>query len=188
MKALVIDISKCNGCLKCETACKDEHTANDRLPYAKLQPPAGNSWIKLNEIVTGAFSKAKKTYMLDICQHCNNAPCISACKQKAIYKRDDGIVIIDPEKCRGDKRCIDACLYNVIHFNSQLNIAQKCTFCAHLLDKGQEKPRCVESCPTGAMTFGEEAELKNLIKKAQIYNSVFNTKPIVYYIGLSNML
>ena len=183
-KVLVIDLNKCNGCHNCQIACKDEHVGNDWTPYAKPQPDTGQFWNKVTDMVRGTVPKVRITYLHDICQHCDNAPCIEACSQKAIYKRDDGIVIINPEKCRGKKSCIDACPYNVIYFNSDLNIAQKCTFCAHLLDKGWKEPRCVDVCPTGAFTFGEEKELKDLIKKAEVLRPDLDVKPRVYYIGL----
>lgn len=183
-KVLVIDINKCNGCHNCQVACKDEHVANDWLPYAKAQPDTGQFWNKVTDMVRGSVPKVKVSYLHDICQHCDEAPCIEACSQKAIYKRDDGIVITDPEKCRGHKLCMEACPYGVIYFNDDLNITQKCTFCAHLLDKGWKEPRCVDACPTGAFTFGEEKELKELISKAEPLRSDLNVKPRVYYIGL----
>lgn len=71
-----------------------------------------------------------------------------------------------------------------IYFNWDLNIAQKCTMCAHLLDKGWEVPRCVEACPTGALNFGEEDDLKDLISKAEVLKPEAKVKPRVYYIGL----
>jgi Fe-S-cluster-containing dehydrogenase component len=87
--------------------------------------------------------------------HCDNAPCIKACSEGAIYKREDGLVIIAPEKCTGCRKCADVCPYGALYFNWDLNIAQKCTGCAHLLDKGWKEPRCVDVCPTGALRFGE---------------------------------
>ena len=105
----------------------------------------------------GTVPKVMVTYHHSLCQHCEEAPCIEACPQRAIYRRDDGIVIIDPDKCRGNKLCMAACPYeNVIYFNDDLNIAQKCTFCAHLLDQGWTETRCSDACPTGALTFGDE--------------------------------
>ncbi len=186
MKALVIDISKCNGCYNCQIACKDEHVGNDWTPIAKPQPDTGHFWMKVTDIVQGTVPKVRVRYMHDMCQHCEEAPCIPACKSKAIYKRDDGIVIIDPEKCTGSRNCIDVCPYKVIYFNSDLNISQKCTMCAHLLDKGWKEPRCVDACPTGALKFGEEKDLKELIDKAEILHPEFKAKPRVYYIGLPN--
>jgi Fe-S-cluster-containing dehydrogenase component len=137
MKAMIIDINICNGCYNCQIACKDEHVSNDWTPYAKPQPDTGQFWMKNTDIVQGTVPKVRVRYMHDICQHCDDAPCIEACKAKAIYKREkDGIVIIDPTKCTGARQCLDACPYKVIYFNTDLNIAQKCTFCAHLLDDG----------------------------------------------------
>jgi tetrathionate reductase subunit B len=184
MKALVIDITKCNGCYNCQLACKDEHVANDWTPYAKPQPDTGQFWMKITDIVRGTVPKVKVAYMHDICQHCDEAPCIPACPRNAIYKRDDGIVIIDPEKCAGHRNCIDACPYHAIYFNWDLNISQKCTMCAHLLDKGWKEPRCVEVCPTEALKFGEEEDLKEDIKRAEILLPEYKAKPRVYYIAL----
>ena len=87
-------------------------------------------------------------------------PASQACKvEGAIYKREDGLVVIDPEKCTGCKSCVDVCPSNAIFMNENLNIAQKCTGCAHLLDSGEwTEPRCVDACPTMALKFMEEDE------------------------------
>src|SRR5665648_589100 len=166
-KVLVIDLDICNGCYNCQVACKDEHVGNDWSPIAKPQPDTGQFWNRVHDNVRGQVPKVKVTYMHSICQHCDEAPCIPACNVEAIYKRDDGAVIIDPDKCRGNQLCLEACPYeDVIYFNDSLNIAQKCTFCAHLLDDGWTEPRCVDACPTGAFTFGDEEDLKDLIANA----------------------
>ncbi len=187
-KVMVIDYGLCNGCYNCQIACKDEHVANDWSPYAKTQPDTGQFWNKVYDNVRGQVPKVMVTYEHSICQHCDDAPCIAACNAHAIYKRDDGIVIIDPEKCRGNRMCIAACPYeNVIYFNDALNIAQKCTFCAHLLDDGWSEPRCVDACPTGAMVFGDEddSKIKALIARAELLKpELAEVKPRVYYIGL----
>ncbi len=183
-KALIVNYDICNGCYNCQIACKDEHVGNDWTPYAKPQPLTGHFWMKVTDMVRGTVPKVRVTYLHDVCQHCDEAPCIPACTAHAIYKRDDGIVIIDPEKCAGHRNCIDACPYGVIYFNWDLNIAQKCTMCAHLLDKGWKEPRCVDACPTGALKFGEEEDLKDEISKSEILHPEFKAKPRVYYIGL----
>jgi len=76
---------------------------------------------------------------------------------------------ITKDKCIGCKNCVDACPYDVIYFNEDLNLAQKCTGCAHLLDGGEWKiPRCADACPTEAILFGEEADFADLIAKAEV--------------------
>jgi len=184
-KVMIIDVAICNGCYNCQIACKDEHVGNDWTPYAKPQPDTGQFWTKVEEIVRGTVPKVKMAYMHSICQHCDDAPCIKACPEKAIYKRDkDGIVIIDPTKCRGSRLCVDACPYGVIYYNWDLNLAQKCTFCAHLIDRGWKDTRCSDACPTGAFTFGEEEDLKDKIAKAEILLPEQKTKPRVYYLNI----
>jgi tetrathionate reductase subunit B len=163
MKAFAIDISKCSGCYSCQIVCKDEHVGNDWTPYAKPQPEAGQFWLKMHENVRGTIPKVKIAYVPVLCQHCENAPCIAACGvEGGIYTRDDGLVIIDPKKCTGCQNCVDACPYGVIFYNESLHLAQKCTGCAHLLDRADgswTEPRCADACPYGAITFGEESEL-----------------------------
>jgi len=184
-KVLIIDITKCNGCHNCQVACKDEHVGNDWLPVARSQPISGQFWTRVHDVVRGTVPKVKVSYLHSICQHCDNAPCITACPQQAIYKRQDGIVIIDPLKCKGRRKCIEACPYEgVIYFNDELHISQKCTFCAHLIDKGWTETRCSEVCPTGAFTFGEENDLRELIAKAEVLQPETGARPRVYYIGL----
>jgi Fe-S-cluster-containing dehydrogenase component len=184
MKAFCIDLTVCNGCYCCQIACKDEHVANDWTPYAKPQPETGQFWLGITELVRGQVPKVKVNYIPKLCHHCDAAPCMAHCKVDAIYKRDDGLVIIDPQKCTGCKLCPDSCPHNAIFFNNDLNIAQKCTGCAHLLDNDPDEwpvPRCVDACPTEALKFGEEEEFKEFIGEAELINPEVGTKSRVYY-------
>jgi tetrathionate reductase subunit B len=188
MKVFIMDVTKCGGCRTCQIACKDEHCGNDWMPYAKPQPETGQFWLKVKENVRGTVPKVKLAYVPVMCQHCADAPCITACANKAIYQRDDGLVIIDPAKCRGSKLCVDACPYGAIYFNMGLGIAQKCTGCAHLLDRGWpiKEPRCVDYCGNACLKFGEESDFAAEIAKAEVLPPNFGTAPKtrVYYLGL----
>lgn len=185
MKAFVIDLSICNGCYACHVACKDEHVANDWSPIAKPQPDVGQFWLKIDEQVRGTIPKVKVAYRPHICMHCDNPSCITGCPTEgAIYKREDGLVIIDPAKCTGCKLCVDACPYEVIYFNEDLNLAQKCTGCAHLIDDGWKVPRCADNCPTEAIKFAEEEDLADLIAQSEVIEPELGLKPRVYYKGI----
>jgi tetrathionate reductase subunit B len=188
MKVFVIDISRCMGCYTCQIACKDEHCGNDWTPYAKPQPDTGQFWSKLNEYVRGNVPQVKMSYVFVPCQHCDDAPCIAACPiEGGIYRRPDGLVIIDPQKCTGCKSCIDVCPYGRIYYNTGLNLAQKCTGCAHLIDREGEyfkEPRCVDACGIGALRFGEESDFSDVITRAEILHPEYGLHPRVYYLNL----
>jgi len=80
--------------------------------------------------------------------------------------------------------CVDVCPYGAIYFNRDLGLAQKCTGCAHLLDKGWKEPRCVDACPTGALRFAEEEEFKTLIEGADVLLPEEKARPLVRYLNL----
>ncbi len=98
---MVIDVTKCNGCYNCFLSCKDEHCGNDNVPYALSQPMTGQFWMRINEKERGKYPWVKVAYTAIPCMHCENAACIKASQNGAIYRRADGIVIIDPEKAKG---------------------------------------------------------------------------------------
>lgn len=185
MKILVVDLTRCNGCYNCQLACKDEHVGNDWSPIAKPQPDTGQFWLKVKESERGVIPRVRVFYQPVMCQHCGEAPCMEACPvDGGIYRRDDKAVVIDAEKCTGCRACVDVCPYGTIYFNEDLELAQKCTLCAHLLDKGWKEPRCVDACPTGALVFGEEAELKDIVDRSEVLHPEFGTLPLVRYVGL----
>ncbi len=182
MKAFVVDLSICNGCYCCQIACKDEHVANDWTPYAKPQPDTGQFWVKMKEDIRGTVPKVKVSYTPLMCNHCEDAACLNVCKAEAIYRREDGMVIVDPTKCTGCKLCPDYCPHDRIYFNEHLNIAQKCTGCSHLIDDGWDMPRCADNCASGALKYGEESDLADLIAQAEPLKSQ-TCKGRVYYIN-----
>ena len=185
MKVFIVDLNKCFGCMTCQVACKDEHCGNDWSPYAKPQPKIGQFWIHIDKYERGNQPHVRWEWVPVMCQHCDDAPCITACEEGAIYKRDDGIVIIDPAKCRGQRLCVAACPYNAIYFNDTLHIAQKCTGCSHLVDRGWDsikEPRCVDSCLIEAIQWGEESDFSAEIAQSQTLHPEFGLTPRVHYI------
>lgn len=167
MKVFVFDASICNGCHNCQVACKDEHCVNDWSPYAKPQPETGQFWMKVDEETHGQVPKVKVEYKVHGCGHCDNAPCMAAAENDAVYRRDDGLVIIDPVKAVGQKQIVDACPYGAVYWNEELQIPQKCTGCAHLLDAG-EQPHCVDLCVRKALRFGDYEDFAEELKDAEV--------------------
>lgn len=182
VKVFLFDTAKCNGCHNCQISCKDEHVDNDWSPYAKPQPDTGHFWMKVKETVHGQVPKVKIEYTAIPCMHCAEASCMKVAKDGAVYRRNDGLVIIDPEKAKGQRQIMEVCPYGAIYWNDKLDIPQKCTGCAHLLDEGKV-PRCVDACPTGALLFGEEDEFKDLIAQAEVIKPEYGLKPRVYYLN-----
>jgi len=188
VKVFIFDAEKCNGCYNCQIACKDEHCGNDWFPYAKPQPDTGHFWLKLNEREHGSIPKVKVEYYPTLCMHCDNPPCIteSGGSESPIYKREDGLVVIDPEKSAGRSDLADLCPYGAIYWNYELNIPQKCTGCAHLVDEGK-LPHCVDLCATGAWRFGDESDFAEEIRRAKTLLPELNEKPRVYYINMPKL-
>lgn len=163
---LIIDVAKCENCNNCFLACKDEHCGNDWPGYTVSQPLHGHRWMNILRKERGEFPVVDVAYLPKPCMHCDKAPCIKAAKNDAVYKRDDGIVIIDPEKAVGQKHLVASCPYDAIWWNEEKNLPQKCSLCAHLLDDGWQAPRCVQACPTGALTI-QQAEPGQLGQRRQ---------------------
>jgi Fe-S-cluster-containing dehydrogenase component len=184
MKTILVDPKRCIQCCNCQNACKDEHCDNDWSPIAALQG-SGQFWIQVRESQAAAGSRMRLNRVPVMCQQCADAPCIAA-GGKAVYRRDDGIVIIDPVKARGNQKIAAACPYGAIYYNAELDLAQKCTQCAHLLDAGWERPRCVTACPVDAITYVDEAELseENLYAPLERLHPEFKTLPRVAYVNL----
>ena len=179
-KVFVFDYESCNGCYNCQLACKDEHCEQAWMPYAKEQPLTGQFWCKLNERVRGQVPVVKVSYQPVLCNHCVDAPCIAA-GNGAVYRRDDGLVIIDPDKAVGMKELADSCPIGAIYYNEALDLPQKCTGCAHLLDNGWEVPRCVDACPHEALRYVEESEVD--LTNAQTLDELEGCGPRMYYLN-----
>jgi len=186
--AMVIDLNKCSGCYNCQLACKDEHCGHDYPGYAAPQPMTGQFWMRIIERERGKYPKVKVAYTPVPCMQCKDAGCVKAALNGAVYRRPDGIVIIDPIKAKGQKQIVSACPYRAIYWNEELQLPQKCTFCAHLLDEGWKEPRCVELCPTGAIMFGDMGDKNSDVAKyfasGEVLHPEYKLKENVSYLNL----
>lgn len=187
---IVVDVAKCTGCYNCQLACKDENCGEAHEGYTAAQPMTGQFWMHVSEVERGAFPKVKLAHIAKTCGQCDNPACMNRAENGAVYKREDGIVIIDPEKAKGQKDIVSSCPHRVIYWNEALQLPQKCDMCAHLLDRGYAEPRCVELCPTGALTFGDlndpESEVAKLVaeKNPTSLNAAYGLHENVLYLNI----
>lgn len=183
LKSFAIDVDNCSGCGLCVVACKDEHVGSTYVPWTKSQPAVDHFWMRLETQETGSVPRVSVSHLPIMCQHCTNAPCVKACPEGAIKRRDDGLVWIDPDLCTGCGDCQTACPYDVIYTNEESGCAQKCTGCAHRVDEGLD-PRCVDICPHEAITFGDVDEPVFGGSELEVFHPEFNTQPLVKWKGL----
>ena len=153
--ALVIDHESCWGCKTCEVACKQENRAGDGVTLISVSEDGP-------KVVEG---KLDFVFRVNVCRHCDDPPCADACPEEAIAKRENGIVIMDYEKCTGCQSCIEACPYDAIAFDEDKGIAQKCNLCHHRVDKGLI-PACADNvCLAHCIYFGDPVEIEQRMQK-----------------------
>ncbi len=185
---LIVDVAKCTNCNMCTLACHDEYVGNEFPGYAAEMPKHGHYWIDIRRKERGSVPMIDVAYLPVMCQHCDNAPCIEAARDGAVTKRDDGIVIIDPEKAKGQKQLVESCPYGAIWWNEEKELPQHWIFDAHLLDDGWKEPRAAQVCATAAIVAvkGDEATmLKRIAEEGlEILHPEHGTKPRVWYKNL----
>lgn len=179
--AMVFDVRRCTGCLSCTVSCAVENKTS-----------AGRSRADVSQVtVTGKSFGSAVLPLPHQCNHCDVPPCVSVCPTKATYKRsEDGIVVIDYNKCIHCQACTQVCPYGARKADPEFKTPpEKCNFCIHRLQEGL-LPACVESCIGKARVFGdlndETSEIYRLIKENKVYALLPNlgTKPNIFYIGL----
>jgi tetrathionate reductase subunit B len=186
--AMVINLASCMNCRACMIACKTEHQILPGKHNGKEYYRMG-----LLEYEKGKYPAVKKVFAPILCMQCENAPCLDVCPiPGAIYRREDGIVAVDKNKCDGCRLCAQVCPYNALYFDEEKLVVDKCDFCADRLDQGLE-PACVTTCPSRAIIFGDlddpKGEVAGLLKRNDVkperplfpsyFGQVF--KPRVYY-------
>ena len=188
---MIIDVAECTNCNLCTLATMDEYVGNEWPGYAKPMPKHGHKWINILQKERGQFTGGSPmidiAYVPTMCNHCDDAPCMKTAGD-AIKKRDDGIVLIDPEKAKGRKDLVTACPYGHIWWNEELQVAQHWNFDAHLIDAGWRQTRGHQSCPTGAMRAValEDEEMARMAREEglEVMRPELGAKPRVYYRNL----
>ena len=170
---MLIDLTRCIGCDACTVACKQENGT-----------PLDTFFARVLNVEVGEYPNVKRVYIPVLCNHCDDAPCLKACPNKAIVRRNDGIVLVDQDRCRGTGACVSSCPYgNIIlsetdswylknepyeeeYVKPRLHqgVARKCTYCAHRVDDGLN-PACVVACPTKARIFGDLDDPESEVSK-----------------------
>ncbi|RDH80213.1 4Fe-4S dicluster domain-containing protein [Mycolicibacterium moriokaense] len=172
-----IDQNTCIGCHACTVACKTEH----EVPIGQFR-----TWVKY--VDQGVFPNNTRDFGIMRCNHCTDAPCVAICPTKALFKREDGIVDFDKDRCIGCKSCMQGCPYDAIYIDEDTHTAAKCNFCAHRIDNNLE-PACVVVCPTHSIWVGDLDDPNSGISKLINTNPVTvrspeqNTGPNVFYLG-----
>lgn len=161
----VIDNRKCIGCHACTTACKSEN----EVPLGVFR-----TWVKYTE--KGEFPNTRRYFNVMRCNHCDNAPCITVCPTKALFRRPDGIVDFDPSRCIGCKSCMQACPYDALYIDPFTNTAAKCNYCAHRVDMNL-LPACVIVCPEKAIIAGDLDDPTSQIAELVATQTVSVRKP-----------
>jgi Fe-S-cluster-containing dehydrogenase component len=175
----IIDQDSCIGCHACTVACKTEH-----------QVPLGvnRTWVKYIE--KGAWPDTSRFFSVMRCNHCTDAPCVEICPTTALFKRDDGIVDFDTDRCIGCKSCMQACPYDALYIDPGDHTAQKCNYCVHRVEVSLE-PACVVVCPTEAIVAGDlddpTTKIARWVANEELYQRApeQGTKPNLWYKGVA---
>jgi len=136
-------------------------------------------WRRVVDIWGGVYPNVTRTFFSLACMHCGKPACVEACPTRAIRKRgEDGIVVVDKDKCNGCQDCFSACPYGVPQFG-ELGIMQKCDFCTGI----DMEPACAVSCPSGALSFGLLDELLEMARRKAGKRMSGPTEPSVIIAG-----
>jgi formate dehydrogenase iron-sulfur subunit len=151
--AVLIDISRCQGCGNCQRSCDK---ANG-LPCAEQSTLSAQTYTIVDERQP---EPGETRFVKRACMHCLHPGCVSACPVAALHKTNEGLVVADTSKCIGCRYCQYACPFGVPKFEweNTLGVMRKCTGCTDRIAKGQ-MPACTAGCPTGALKAGTRAEL-----------------------------
>ncbi|MBI5836563.1 MAG: 4Fe-4S dicluster domain-containing protein [Candidatus Eisenbacteria bacterium] len=197
-----VEIDKCIGCNRCVEACKAENDVPRDMFHFRTWVERykirhdGEASVECistqqgKEATPEADQDVVRTFFVPkLCNQCAHPPCTQVCPVGATFPTEDGVVLVDKERCIGCRYCIQACPYGARYLNPLTRTADKCTFCYHRLVKGLV-PACVEVCPTQARVFGDlKSKASRLVRfermnHISVLKPALNTVPKVYYAQL----
>ncbi len=171
---MVIDLSTCVGCQACVASC----TTQNQTPYWD-----GKFRTRVDDIVTGSFPDLSRTFVSQLCNHCEDAPCVQVCPTGATYQTEEGVVLVDQEQCVSCQACVAACQYGARYVYTPEDVVQaksvygegnkhsvahvdKCTLCYDRVTGEGMEPACVTTCPGQARIFGDWNDPESKVNKA----------------------
>jgi len=182
---MAFDYELCINCHACEVACKEENGIDLGAKNHRL-------WIEQKETIKGDFwdlNGGDGFFMQMQCQECEDAPCMKACPNGAIYRDDNGIIRLYKDKCDLTRACMQACPYNARYVDTKNKITDKCIFCADTrLSRGETTTACQITCPAKLRYFGDLDDPKSEISQILQTREYFtlkpekNTKPKLFYL------
>lgn len=185
--ALVIDLNVCVGCHACVTSCKEWNTSGSAGPLCDENPygadPTGTFFNRVQTFEVGQYPNTETVHFPKSCLHCEDPPCVPVCPTGASYKRkQDGIVLVDYDKCIGCKYCAWACPYGAREIDEKQQVMKKCTLCVDriydtTLPEADRKPACVMACPTSARLFGDVHDAESAVSRAIRENAGYDLMP-----------
>jgi Fe-S-cluster-containing dehydrogenase component len=173
--AMTVDQRQCVTCNACVIACKNENA---------VPPGAVRCWTA--QVEEGKFPNLAIETRSERCNHCENAPCVSACPTRASHYEAGGFVEVSPEKCVGCKACIIACPYEARYLHPA-GYVDKCSFCIHRVRDGKD-PACATVCPTGALAFGDMDDPRSVVhrqlqtRRFKVLHEDEDTRPKVFFL------
>ena len=154
--AFFVNSDACSGCKTCQVACNDARNIQAGSHWRRVIEVVGGGWQQKD----GAWTSTVAAYTLSVsCHHCQTFVCATSCQGDAIWKRFDGIVLIDDVACTRCRKCVADCPYGAVRFEASTNTIFKCDFCVDEIDNGRP-PVCVAACPNRALDYGELSELR----------------------------
>ena len=195
---LVIDLDTCVGCHACAVSCKEWNTGGIAAPLTDTDPygaePDGVWFNRVHSFEVSGPGDGRTVHFPKSCLHCDEPACVTVCPTGASYKRaEDGIVLVDEDKCIGCKLCSWACPYGAREYDQTEGVMKKCTLCIDRiynenLEEVDRVPACVSTCPVSARHFGDLNDPQSDVSRLTAERGGFDLMPEMGYLPVNKYL